>query len=241
MYCGSCLRDNALVAALRLQGHTVTMIPLYLPLKTDEADQSAGTPVFFGGINVYLEQHVPLFRRLPRWLHDALDSPRLLRWVGGAASRTRPAALGPLTVSMLKGEDGNQARELDELVQWMDRHEHPDVISLSNALLAGCARRLKGVLGSIVAVTLQGEDAFLDALESPHREIAWRLVAERLSEVDLITAPSRYYADHMADRTGLPRHRIQVVRNGISLPGWSPALRRPDPPVVGFLARMTPE
>ncbi|HWH70733.1 MAG TPA: hypothetical protein VNT26_15190, partial [Candidatus Sulfotelmatobacter sp.] len=74
MYCGNCLRDNALVAALRQMGHQVLLVPLYLPLTLDEADQSAGTPLFFSGINVYLEQHFPLFRRAPQWLHRRLAS-----------------------------------------------------------------------------------------------------------------------------------------------------------------------
>ena len=69
MYCGGCLRDNALVAALRKLGHQALLVPLYLPLTLDEEDQSAGTPLFFGGISVYLEQKSPLalqynFRRL---------------------------------------------------------------------------------------------------------------------------------------------------------------------------------
>src|SRR5438067_2366146 len=66
MYCGLCLRDNALVAELRKLGHQVTMVPLYLPFTLDEADESAGTPIFFSGINVYLEQKSALFRRAPR-------------------------------------------------------------------------------------------------------------------------------------------------------------------------------
>ncbi len=41
MYCGGCFRDNALVAALRKQGHNTLMVPLYLPLTLDEPDQSA--------------------------------------------------------------------------------------------------------------------------------------------------------------------------------------------------------
>jgi len=54
MFCGNCLRDNALVAALRKLGHQAVMVPLYLPITLDEPDQSDGTPIFFGGINVYL-------------------------------------------------------------------------------------------------------------------------------------------------------------------------------------------
>ena len=41
MYCGICLRDNALVAQLRKMGHDVLMIPLYLPLTLDEKDDWA--------------------------------------------------------------------------------------------------------------------------------------------------------------------------------------------------------
>ena len=76
MYCGGCFRDNALVAALRKQGHETLMVPLYLPLTLDEADQSAGTPTFFGGINVYLEQKSALFRKAPKWLHSLLEIGR---------------------------------------------------------------------------------------------------------------------------------------------------------------------
>ena len=52
MFCGNCFRDNALVAALRREGHDVLMVPLYLPLTLDEDEQSAGTPIFFNGVNV---------------------------------------------------------------------------------------------------------------------------------------------------------------------------------------------
>ena len=114
MYCGGCLRDNALVAALRKLGHEALMVPLYLPLTLDEEDQSAGAPIFFSGINVYLEQQSALFRHAPGWLHQALASPTLLKWASGAAAKTRPIDLGGMTISMLRGEEGNQARELEE-------------------------------------------------------------------------------------------------------------------------------
>src|ERR1043165_5161828 len=115
MYCGNCFRDNALVAALRRMGHTVAMVPLYLPLTLDEEDQSAGNPIFFSGINVYLEQNSKLFQHAPAWLHNLLASRPLLRWAAGKAARTRADQLGEITLSMLRGEEGNQARELDTL------------------------------------------------------------------------------------------------------------------------------
>ncbi len=241
MYCGNCLRDNALVAALRRQGHAVTLLPFYLPLKTDERDESRGAPVFMGGINVYLSQRVPGFRYLPTWLHRWLDRPGLLRLVGTRAAQTRPDQVGDLTVSMLRGEMGNQAREVDEVVAWLARHERPEVVSLSNALLVGLVRRLKRDVGARVCVTLQGEDYFLDALGAKHRKAAWELVAERLSEADVIVSPSRYYAEQMARRTGLSIDRIQIVPNGLTLEGWRVAEAAPKPPVLGFLARMCPD
>ena len=108
MYCGNCFRDNSLVAALRQLGHRVTMVPLYLPLTLEQEDQSAGTPVFFGGINVYLEQKSPLFRNAPDWVRHLLSTRPLLRWAAGRAAKTQAAELGELTLSMLRGEAGNQ-------------------------------------------------------------------------------------------------------------------------------------
>jgi hypothetical protein len=97
MFCGACLRDNALVTELRRLGHSATLTPLYLPLTLDEADQSAAPPLFYGGINVYLEQHSALFRHPREWLHRLLAAPFLLRLAAGPATRTRPENLGAIT------------------------------------------------------------------------------------------------------------------------------------------------
>jgi glycosyltransferase involved in cell wall biosynthesis len=243
MFCGNCLRDNALVAELRRQGHQALMVPLYLPLRLDEADQSAGTPIFYSGINVFLDEKLPLFRRAPGWLHRLLQSPALLRLASGRAAKTRPADVGALTVSMLRGEKGNQARELDDLAAWLQTHARPDVICLSNALLIGMARQLRAATGARMACMLQGEDWFLDGLGGDFRTEAWRLLGERLREMDFLMAPSRYFAELMAARTGLPVDRIRVVHNGISLAGYAAergeGLPGPQPPVLGYFARMS--
>lgn len=220
MYCGGCLRDNALVAALRKLGHEALMVPLYLPLTLDEEDQSAGTPVFFGGISVYLEQKTALFRGAPGWLHDLFASRPLLVWAAGKAAKTRPADLGELTLSMLRGEAGNQAREIETLSVWLKTQPKPDMLSLSNALLIGMVRRLKAELRIPVACALQGEDTFLDALPESHRAACWQTLAERAADVDLFIAPSRYFGDLMRERLGLPADRVRVVHNGINLDGY---------------------
>jgi glycosyltransferase involved in cell wall biosynthesis len=250
MYCGGCLRDNALVAALRQLGHQVLMVPLYLPLTLDEPDQSAGAPIFFGGINVYLAQKAALFREAPGWLRDLFTSRQLLQWAAGKAAKTRAADLGELTLSMLRGEAGNQARELEELLAWLKTQPKPDVVCLSNALLVGMARRLKSELGAPVTCALQGEDSFLDALPESHRAACWRLLAERAAHVDLFIAPSRYFGNLMRERLELPAERVRVVHNGINLDGWgdkaegkkqSEEGKGAEIPALGFFARMCPE
>src|SRR5437763_268183 len=78
-YCGTCLRDNALVAELRRQGHDALLVPLYLPLALDEPPATPATPLFYGGVNVYLQQQSSLFRKTPRWVDRLLDAPGVLR------------------------------------------------------------------------------------------------------------------------------------------------------------------
>src|SRR5438445_11716889 len=105
MYCGSCMRHNTLVAELQKQGHDALLVPTYTPITTDEPDVSQQR-VFFGGINVYLQQKLSLFRHTP-WIMDRpLDARGLLRWVSRFAVKTRAEDLGALLVSMLKGEHG---------------------------------------------------------------------------------------------------------------------------------------
>jgi glycosyltransferase involved in cell wall biosynthesis len=250
MYCGNCFRDNALVKQLRKLGHDVLMLPVYLPLTLDEEDQSAGVPIFFSGINVYLGQKSALYRNAPGWLRNALASPKLLKWAGGRTASTRAADLGEITISMLRGEEGNQARELDEMIAWLKTQPSPDVICLSNALLVGMARRLKTELRAPVVCTLQGEDCFLDALPEPDRTRAWQMLSQRARDVDLFIAPSRYFADLMSGRIGLGDGRVRVVFNGINLDGFrdgeqrsptSSLVTRHSSPVVGYFARMCKE
>ncbi|MEP6663626.1 MAG: glycosyltransferase family 4 protein [Verrucomicrobiota bacterium] len=245
MFCGGCFRDNALVAALRKLGHSTTMLPLYLPLTLDEENQSAGTPIFFSGVNVYLAQKSTFFRNAPGWLHKFLASPFLLKLAAGQAGKTHPRDLGELAVSMLRGEEGNQARELDEMVRWIKANEKPEIISLSNALLVSMARRLKQELKVPVVCSLQGEDYFLDSLSQPHRDLAWKILAERAADVDLFIAPSKYFGELMSKRIGIPSNKIRVIYNGINLEGYDSTqnlkLKTQNYQTLGYFARMCPE
>ena len=239
-FCGTCLRDHALVKALRRLGHDALIVPLYLPLVLDDSGGREESPLFFGGINVYLQQKSAFFRHTPRWLDDLLDSPALLRQAGRRAGMTNPRELGEMTLSMIEGEHGRQAKELNKLVAWLIEQK-PDVVCLSNSLLIGIARRVREELHVPIICSLQGEDAFLDTLSEPFRERCWQLVRERAADVDRFVAPSRYYGALMQERLRLAREKIVVVYNGIDLEGFAPAGTLPKFPTVGFLARMCAE
>lgn len=237
-HCGTCIRDNALVTELRRQGHDALLVPMYLPLTLDEPAATAETPLFYGGINVYLQQKVPFFRKTPRWLDRLLDAPGLLKAAGSRAGMTSARELGELTLSMLRGEEGAQTKELDRLVEWLVEDIRPEVVCLSNVLLIGLARRIRERTGAAVACMLQGEDTFLDSLPEPERTQSWREVSERAADVDALLAVSQYYADLMQDRANLPTDKLHVVHPGVSLTGYEPASTPPDPPVLGYFARM---
>ncbi len=240
MYCGNCFRDNALVAEWRRQGHEVLMIPLYLPMTLDEENQSSGIPVFFSGINVYLEQKVPLMGKMPDFLHKQLASPALLKWVSRRAAKTKASELGELTLSMIKGEEGRQVREIDELIRYLRQHERPEIVTLSNALLVGMARKIKRELNVPVTCMLQGEDYFLDSLPESHRQKTWDALSDRCRDIDLFIAPSNYFGELMGRRLRIPNEKITVVYNGLKLDGWSTGAP-PTPPVLGYFARMCKE
>ncbi|MBI1177691.1 glycosyltransferase [bacterium] len=242
MFCGGCFRDNALVTALRKLDHQVLMVPLYLPMTLDEPDQSEGTPTFYNGIQVYLDQKYKLFRKGPNWLHKLAGSPRLLKFLSKRAVKTQPAEVGDLTLSMLEGELGNQARELDDLIAFLrTQEEKPDVVVLSNALMMGMVRKIRLELDVPVVVTLQGEDWFVNSLPEQFRERCWQHLVHRAREVDLFVAPSQYYAAEMMRYLDVGADRMRIVHNGINLDGYMQAAVAPHPPSLGYFARMCEE
>ncbi|MEN6336869.1 MAG: glycosyltransferase family 4 protein, partial [Phycisphaerales bacterium] len=241
-YCENCLRDAALVKAVRKLGHDVLMVPLYLPLQADKVEQVSNAPIFFGGVNVYLQQKLSLFRKTPRWIDRWFDSRGLLEWAGRKAGMTNARDLGETTISMLQGEDGRQVKELDRFVDWLvTEQQKPDVVCLSNVLLVGLARRIKQRLGVPVVCLLQDEDGFLDGLSSPYAEQAWAVVHERVRDIDAFLAVSKYYADTMTTRLKVESGRVHVVRMGVELDAYKPHDSGPAVPTIGFLSRMCPE
>ena len=242
MYCGSCLRDNALAAELIRQGHDVTLLPFYTPTLTDEENVSRQEQVFFGGISVYLEQHVAWFRRGPRLLDRLLDAPEVIKAFTSGSIAVDPKQLGAMTVSTLRGMGGHQRKEIDKLIEFVTADAAPDVVNIPYTLLISLAVPLKRALGRPIVVTLQGEDLFLEALPEPYRAEALDLVRAQVADVDLFIAVSDYYAQFMRDYLRIPEAKMRVARLGVNTADLTITTRSADEPfTVGYFARIAPE
>jgi glycosyltransferase involved in cell wall biosynthesis len=241
MYCGTCLRDNSLAAALMKLGHDVTLLPLYTPTLTDEANVS-NEKIFFGGISVYLEQNYALFRNTP-WLLDKLwDSKAALKMAAKSTIPVDPHFLGEMTVSMLQLEHGRLDKELKKMLQWLESEPRPDVVNLPYTLLIGLAAPLKRLLQTPICCTLQGEDLFLEGLQEPYKTRALDLIRQSIPHVDCFLAVSEYYAEFMGRYLGLPDRKMEIAPLGVSTDGY-----RAEPssgnriPRIGYFARIAPE
>jgi glycosyltransferase involved in cell wall biosynthesis len=242
MYCGSCLHDNTLAAALQRMGHDVALIPTYTPIRTDETDVSIDQ-VFYGAVNVYLEQKTALFRHTP-WLVDRLlNRPGLLQWVSSRGASVEARDLGDLTLSVLQGENGKQRKELDKLVDWLRDSHRPEIVTLPNSMFLGLAHRIRDELGVPVLCAVQGEDLFLEQLQEPYYDEVRRVLRDKVRDVDGLISMSDFYADFMAEYLGVARQKVHVVKLGLNLDGHGvgPDDRDDRPFMIGYLARLCPE
>lgn len=244
MFCGSCMHDNALTKALHAEGWDITLVPFYTPIRTDESDVSIDQ-VFFGGINVYLQQKVPLFRFVPSFLDRFLDSPKLIRRVTSRAIETDAKMLGSLAVSVLKGANGNQRKEVKRVNKWLVNDMKPDLIVISNILVAGFVPSFKKQLDIPVLVTLQGDDVFLDAMQEPYRSRCFEQIKKISRHVDGFIVHSEFFGRYMAEYFDLDPEKIHVTPLGVDTSdfhvGQVASFESDDRKTIGYLARLAPE
>ena len=238
-YCQNCFRDGSLLESSRELGHEICRVPMYLPLDLDHHKWDGNIPVFYGAINIFLKEKSALYRNAPGWMEQLFDSGPMLRLAARMSGSTKASGLEEMTLSMLKGEEGNQASELERLVRYLAVEIKPDVVHLSNALLLGLAKRLKEVLGCKVVCSLQDENEWIDPMEEAYQQQVWGLMAEKAVDVDRFVAASHYYARFSQNRLDIPASRIQVVYAGIHLDGYQQSPLSLDPPVIGYLSRMS--
>ena len=234
------MRDNSLARQLIALGHDVTMLPTYLPHFLDEEDASPDQPIFFGGINVYLQHKFSLFRHTPQWIDKAFDSKWLLRKAAARSGMTSSKDLGEITLSTFRGEDGPLVKEVNKVLAWFKEQGSPDILFLSTIMLAGIGKVLKRELNIPVYGFLQGEDSFLDSLLPEYRVEAWKLLSRDVALLDGCIAPSKYFGDLMAERLSLKTSKIKHHPNGITTKGIVPVDNAPASPSLGYLARLCP-
>lgn len=240
-YCGACARDVALVRALMARDQDVQMIPLYTPLRRDDDAPLPESRIFFGGINVYLQQMSAFFQHTPGMVDWFFDRPALLKWASQFSVSTQPAELGPLTCSMLAGREGRQRKELRKLISYLRQTAHPHIVTITNSLLSGIAPEIKTLLRVPIVCLLQGEERFIASLPEPYRSRAWRTLQTNAHAIDLFIAPHAGYADYMANYLGVPRARIQVISAGIDVsPYRSDPERQHAHFRIGYLSAISP-
>jgi glycosyltransferase involved in cell wall biosynthesis len=153
-----------------------------------------------------------------------------------------PAALGAMTVSMLKGLGGHQRKEITKMLRWLAEVPRFDAINIPFALLIGLAKPLRDALKAPVACTLQGEDLFLEGLPEPWRTQSVDLIRAAVEHVDVFISVSEFYVEPMSRYLGIPKSKFRVVPIGITLDGHTQRTLRHGPPfTIGFFGRIAPE
>jgi glycosyltransferase involved in cell wall biosynthesis len=200
--------------------------------------------VFFGGINVFLQQKIPLFRHLPRFVDRWLDHPWIIRRLASRSVKVDARELGELTLSMVRGESGFQRKEVTKLVDWLRDQSQPDLVVLTNLLIGGCVDAIKRELGVPVLVTLQGDDLFLDELTDTHRGAVIDEMRDIAAKVDGFIVFSDFYAEKMSQLLEVPMEKFHKTTLGIDLTDFAnmePPIDHEGDRVIGYFARISPE
>lgn len=242
MFCGACMHDNTWTRAMINQGAEATLIPTYTPIRVDEQNMT-GSPVFLGGINVYLNYRSRLWRRLPRFMKHWLNTPWIINLATSFGVSNDAHELGALTVTLLEGEQGPELMEIEELAHYVGEQLQPDVVCLSNALLSGTIKTIKQHFSGPLFCILQGDDVFLEELGEPYRARALELIRQNVQQLDGVLVHSDYYRDFMSDYLDLPKDHFQKVLLGIDLEGHNgtPSENPNEPFTIGFFARLCKE
>ncbi|WP_372368041.1 glycosyltransferase family 4 protein [Candidatus Uabimicrobium sp. HlEnr_7] len=241
MYCGACNRDADLVNGIQKQGYDIQLIPLYTPLRSDSENPLQTSRIFYGGIITFLEQSLKIFRHTPAFLDYLFDNPKLLKVLGKFTIATKPEKLGPMTVSVLAGKDGNQKKELQKLIEYL-KTVKPDIINITNSMLSGIAVSLKETLQVPILCTFQGEEAFINSLAEPHKTQAQQLLKENAQHIDHFIVPYNKYVEEMVSFLDIPQQKMSVILPGVDSKRYIFNKKTNQSEIkIGYLSRIAPE
>lgn len=242
MYCGACMHDMFLAQGLINKGHEVRLYPLYTPVKVDFELPQKEKKIYFSGINAYLEQHLEIFRKRNSGIMDKImESPSLLKLMMSFSIDIDPSKLGAMTVSVLKGEEGFQKREVIRLVEAMKKDGKPDIVVITNSMLKGIAPVIERELGCLIYCQLMGEEDFIKSLPAPFAAEAQTLMRRHAKYIKKFLAPSKAYAEEMAYFLAVEKEKVETITFGINTGYYHPNEKRTvEPFKIGFLSRIMP-
>ena len=233
-YCGNCFRDSLQASALRQAGHEVIVMPLYLPL-TDQSFQ-ADTPLFFPATTTYVAHGFFRNRPMPQWLKRILGSKSALKMASSFAGSTSVEGMEELTLSMIYGNDSVFHEQVGSLIDWIEKHEQPDIIHFSSSLLIGIAKAIKQRIPTPVVCSLQDEEVWIDNLQATFSKIAWQGILDHIGYVDKYITTSEFYRQVALSK--IPQFKdIEVIYPGVAVDQYA-SDSYPENPVIGFFYRM---
>lgn len=239
-YCANCYRDMLYLRALRkVKGVKANAIPMYLPPGPEEVLNGYDSEVFFGAISMFLRDKVGFFRNMPSFFDKILDSGPLLKIASRMAGSTRSRGYEELTLDMIGGGKAFRDEEVDRLVKHLQEGGKPDIIHLSNALIAGIAKHIKKRMDVKIVCSILNEDDWIEEMEDPYREKAWKMIAAEGKNIDGFVTPSNYYMQFFISKTGIPDNKIHIIPMGYE-PDYSPKKEKDiHPPSIGFFNRVS--
>jgi hypothetical protein len=168
--CENCLRDRLLLEQLSAARHTVSSIPVYLPLA-----EKPELSVCYGALRFWLGTACPPVQRLPGWLNALLDNGRLLSAIARRAKTSDPSQGAALTLATLCGAyDPRLDAELFEAIDACG--EKPDAFLISTPLLAHQGRLAHDCFQAPLYSLIGGEDHWVDELGAETKERVWELM-----------------------------------------------------------------
>ena len=239
MYCGSCLRDNALAAELLARGpRRDAGAPLHAD--ADRRAERQRQRTCSSAASASTCSSICRCSATRRGCSTAVGFARRSSGARHGSIPVDPRLLGELTVSMLRGEGGLSAQGDREAHGLARAGARPDVIGLPNSLLIGLAGPLARATRRPVCVTLQGEDLFLEGLDRavPHRRSAdprARRSVEPSSRSATTTPPS------WRDLLDVGRRGSTSCRSASRSTGHDRGAARDGTAVIGYFARVAPE
>jgi len=141
-----------------------------------------------------------------------------------------------MTLSMIKGDDANFAKQTDKIIEWITHHDTPDIIHLSSSLLIGIAKAIKIHINIPVVCSLQDEEVWIESLENRYVQEAWASIGQNVKYVNRFLASSQFYKSKALGK--IPDIKeIEVVYPGVPVKKYASS-HYPEEPTIGFFYHM---